>query len=149
MSGSDFEEAMRSALVITWAAGTLCCSTVTPSRSPQRAIASASQRWYVSSVEEFITVYTSLSRCCAQPVSAAPQTRTETAANDVTALRERPRARGAATGGCAVTVGALVWDRLGTRRAGDSFGEAGEALRLLAAPAKVLPGAAPGVICFA
>ncbi|GGW76982.1 hypothetical protein GCM10010340_64510 [Streptomyces griseoloalbus] len=94
-------------------------------------------------------MYTSLSRCCAQPVSAAPETRTETAANDVTALRERPRARGAATGGCAVTVGALVWDRLGVCRAGDSFGKGGEALRLAAALAKVLPGATPGVICLA
>lgn len=45
MSGSDFDEAMRSAFVMTWDAGTLCCSTVTPSRFPQRAIASASQRW--------------------------------------------------------------------------------------------------------
>ncbi len=44
-SGSDFDEAMRSAFVMTWDAGTLCCSTVTPSRLPQRAIASASQRW--------------------------------------------------------------------------------------------------------
>ncbi|CAM5262945.1 hypothetical protein SGLAM104S_01193 [Streptomyces glaucescens] len=45
MSGSDFEDAMRSAFVITCAAGTLSCSTVTPSRSPQRSIAWASQRW--------------------------------------------------------------------------------------------------------
>ncbi|GGQ13465.1 hypothetical protein GCM10010266_40660 [Streptomyces griseomycini] len=60
-------------------------------------------------------MYTSSSRCCAQPASAAEEIRTETAANEVTALRERPRVRGAATGGCAVTVGALVWDRLNGR----------------------------------
>lgn len=81
MSGSDLDEAMRRAFVITCAAGTLCCSIVTPSSLPQRAIASASQRWYDSSVEEFITVYVSASRCCPQPASAAPATSTDTAVN--------------------------------------------------------------------
>lgn len=47
---------MRSAFVISCEAGTLCCSMVTPSSLLQRFRVSPSQRWYDSSVEEFMTV---------------------------------------------------------------------------------------------
>lgn len=47
---------MRSAFVISCEAGTLCCSMVIPSCLLQRLRVSPSQRWYDSSVEEFMTV---------------------------------------------------------------------------------------------